>query len=212
MPLTDSLIKTGFLKTPAIIEAFKKIDRANFLPTDLKSLAQINRALPIGWSQTMSQPLVVAFMLEQLKPKSGDIILDIGFGSGWTTALLAEIVGEKGKVVAVEIVDELYQFGKKNVWRLGYRQVEFRSGGWQKQVKLSEKFDRIQAACAFPSVPVRLKNQLADGGRMILPVNDGRGSQSLREIWRVGGDFQKKDYPGFIFVPMTNEDKYPKRP
>ncbi|PIW35188.1 MAG: protein-L-isoaspartate O-methyltransferase, partial [Candidatus Nealsonbacteria bacterium CG15_BIG_FIL_POST_REV_8_21_14_020_37_12] len=84
MNLIDSLIGGGWLKTPRIIEAFRRIKRVDFLPKDLEDLAELNEALPIGYGQTISQPLVVAFMLEQLEPKEGDKILDIGSGSGWT--------------------------------------------------------------------------------------------------------------------------------
>ena len=91
MNLIDNLISEGWLKSPRIIEAFRKIKREDFLPDHLKDLAQLNEALPIGYGQTISQPLVVALMLELLEPKEGEKILDIGSGSGWTTALLAYI-------------------------------------------------------------------------------------------------------------------------
>jgi len=92
MGLIDNLIKDEWLKSPRIIEAFKKIKRVDFLPVEIKDLAELNTALSIGAGQTISQPLVVAFMIEQLDPRPGDKILDIGSGSGWTTALLAEII------------------------------------------------------------------------------------------------------------------------
>ena len=118
MSLIDSLIQQGWLKTPEIIEAFRKIKRIDFLPEDMKDLAELNEALPIGYGQTISQPLVVAFMLELLQPKKGEKILDIGSGSGWTSALLADIVSQKensGKVIAIEFIPELKEFGEKNV-------------------------------------------------------------------------------------------------
>ncbi len=127
MSLVDELIEDGWLKTERYIEAFRKIKRVDFLPEDLKKIAELNEAFPIGYGQTISQPLVVAFMLEQLSPQPGDKILDVGSGSGWTTALLAEIVGEKslpagrqGKVIAIEIVPELMEFGKKNVAKYNF--------------------------------------------------------------------------------------------
>ena len=107
MDLINSLIKDGWLKTPRIIKAFENIKRYDFMPDDIKQLAEIDEAMPIGHSQTISQPLTVAFMFEQLQPKPGENILDIGSGSGWTTALLAYIVGEKGKVTAIEVIPEL---------------------------------------------------------------------------------------------------------
>ena len=86
MALINSLIQEGWLKTERYIEAFKKIKRADFLPEEIKDLAELNEALPIGFNQTISQPLVVAFMIELLKPKEGEKILDVGSGSGWTAA------------------------------------------------------------------------------------------------------------------------------
>ena len=107
MNLIDSLIKDKWLKTPIIIQAFKKVKREDFMPEDIKQLSGVNQAMPIGSGQTISQPLTVAFMLEQLQPKAGDIILDVGSGSGWTTALLSCITGKKGKVVARVPEDKL---------------------------------------------------------------------------------------------------------
>jgi len=98
LKLVENLIERGHLKTPLIIEAFKNINRADFVPTDLKDEVGVNAPLPIGFEQTISQPLTVAFMLELLQPQRGDKILDIGSGSGWTSALLAWCVG--GDVIA----------------------------------------------------------------------------------------------------------------
>ena len=128
MALINSLIQEGWLKTERYIEAFKKIKRADFLPEESKDLAELNEALPIGFSQTISQPLVVAFMIELLKPEEGEKILDVGSGSGWTAAILAEIVGDKGKIIAIEIVPELKEFGENNILNYNFikeRRVEF---------------------------------------------------------------------------------------
>ena len=100
--LIESLIKDGYLKTQQVIDAFKKIDRTNFVPEECKGNACVNVPLPIGFNQTISQPLTVAFMLELLEPKAGEKILDVGAGSGWTAGLLAQLVGENGKVIAIE--------------------------------------------------------------------------------------------------------------
>ena len=122
--LIDSLIKDGYLKTPEIIEAFKAIDRANFVSNELKGDAYLNVPLSIGFGQTISQPLTVAFMLELLQPKKGEKILDVGAGSGWTIALLAFIVGDPpaggGKIIGVERIPELKEkmFGVMRVIRV----------------------------------------------------------------------------------------------
>src|SRR3989344_1473833 len=125
MNLVDYLIQEGWLKTERIINAFRKIKREDFLPHDTKNLAELNEALPIGFEQTISQPLTVAFMLELLQPKKGDKILDVGAGSGWQTTMLCEIVGEKGFVFAIERIGELKNFGEENVRKYGFKNVEF---------------------------------------------------------------------------------------
>src|SRR3989344_4716086 len=104
--LQNELIREGYLKTPALIEAFQKIDRADFVPEGERALAYENIALPIGYGSTISQPLTVAFMFEKLQPKMGDKILDIGSGSGWTSTLLAEVVSDKGPAVAEAMAGE----------------------------------------------------------------------------------------------------------
>ncbi len=150
--LIQELIRDGYLKTPRIIEAFKKIDRGRFVPRELARTAYINEPLPIGHGQTISQPLTVAFMMELLRPEPGQKILDVGFGSGWTVALLARIVGENGKVYGLEIVPELFEFGEKNIERFGVKNAELHlSSGWE---GLQEKvpFDRILVSAAAPKI------------------------------------------------------------
>ena len=102
--LVRSLKNSGVLKTAQLVEAFLKADRKNFVPENLKDLAYLDEALPIGEGQTISQPYTVAFMLELLEPQSGQTLMDVGYGSGWTTALLAQIVGDAGRVYAFERV------------------------------------------------------------------------------------------------------------
>jgi Protein-L-isoaspartate carboxylmethyltransferase len=171
--LVNSLIKEGWLKTPRIIEAFLKIKRENFLPKDIKDLAEVNEALPIGFGQTISQPLVVAFMLELLQPREGEKILDIGSGSGWTSALLGEIVGKKGKVIAIEIIPELKEFGEKNVAKYNFIEkgiVQFvcadGSKGWEKEAP----FDKILVSAEAKTLYLAWREQLKIGGRIVVPM------------------------------------------
>jgi protein-L-isoaspartate(D-aspartate) O-methyltransferase len=216
MNLIDSLIKEGWLKTPGIIEAFKKIKRRDFLPEDLKNLSELNQALPIGFDQTISQPLVVAFMLEKLEPQKGEKILDIGSGSGWTAALLAEIVGEKGRVVALELIPELMEFGKKNAEKYNFvkegRAFFFCADGSKGYPninscpELAEGFDKILcSAAAQKKVPSALKKQIKKGGRIVIPIDSSiwlliknSSNVSLEE-------FEKIEFPGFSFVPLVGK-------
>ena len=204
MSFIESLIKEGWLKTPGIVEAFEKIKRIDFLPEDMKNLAELNEALPIGDGQTISQPLVVAFMLEQLGPEPGNKILDVGAGSGWTTALLAEIVGERGKVFAIEIVPELKEFGERNVHQYNFIEkkiVEFISADGSKGYPEEAPFDRILASASAREIPQAWKEQLKVGGRIVAPIDSS--------IWVLikesEKDFKKIEYPGFAFVPLISE-------
>jgi protein-L-isoaspartate(D-aspartate) O-methyltransferase len=202
MALIDSLIEEGWLRTPRIIEAFRKIKRVDFLPADMKDLAELNEALPIGYGQTISQPLVVAFMLEQLEPKEGDKILDIGSGSGWTSALLAEIVGPEGKVIAIDIIPELVEFGKNNVAKYNFIEkgiVEFICADGSKGYQKEAPYDGILVSAAVQTeVPRAWKEQLKISGRIVTPI----GSSVWLFIKKSETKFEEIEYPGFAFVPL----------
>ena len=199
--LSNELIRQGYLKTDIIIEAFSEIDRIEFVPRDLESAAGANIALPIGYGQTISQPLTVAIMLELLSPEKGNRILDIGSGSGWTTALLSYIVGKEGKVVALEIKKELLEFGKNNADKYGYAKkgiAQFHWGDGSKGFPRDAPYDRILVSAAAETVPSELKAQLKIGGKMVIPVRN-----SLWYLEKRGeNDFYKEEFPGFAFVPL----------
>ncbi len=206
MILIDSLIKDGWLKTERIIEAFRKIQRVDFVPEDIKNLADLNEALPIGFGQTISQPLVVAFMLELLDPKPGEKILDIGSGSGWTSALLAEIVGQKGRVIAVEVIRELKKFGEENVRKYDFikeGRVRFFYGDGSKGYPGEAPFDKILASASAEKIPRAWKKQIKIGGKIVTPIGSS--------IWffnrKSEQEFEEIEYPGFVFVPLVIKEK-----
>lgn len=205
MSLVDCLIREGWLKTPEIIDAFRKIKRIDFLPKGMENLAELNEALPIGCGQTISQPLVVAFMLELLQPRQGEKILDIGSGSGWTTALLAQIVGEKGKVISVELIAELMESGKKNIAKYNFIDKQIAecvcadgSKGYGKEAP----YDKILVSASAEKFFSDWEKQLKINGRVVTPIKSS--------IWlfikkpSIGGktEFTEVEYPGFIFVPL----------
>lgn len=221
MALIDNLIQEGWLKSPRIIDAFRRIKRKDFIPEQMQTLAELNEALPIGFGQTISQPLVVAFMLEQLQPEPGDKILDIGAGSGWTSALLGEIVGEKGKVFAIEIIPELKKFGEQNVAKYnfiekgivecicadgskGYPNIAVRPEGVRSSSAevLVEGFDKILVSASAETASKSWKEQLKIGGRIVAPV----GSSIWLFIKKSEEEFEEYEYPGFAFVPLINEE------
>ena len=206
--LINNLIGEGYLKTPSIIEAFKAIDRADFVTDEYKENAYVNAPLPIGFRQTISQPLTVAFMIELLSPKEGQKILEIGSGSGWQTAILSFIVSQNnaaGKIIGIERLSELQEMAQKNVSKYnfiesGVAQVILADGskGYKKEVP----FDKIIAGAASSGdVPQAWKKQLKIGGRIVAPVD-----QSVVVIEKTEKDtFIKKEYFGFSFVPLVAE-------
>jgi len=213
--LTPDLIEEGWLKTPRIIEAFKAIERSDFMPKGMEGVGESSSALPIGFGQTISQPLVVAFMFEELQPKPGEKILDIGSGSGWTTALLAEIVGGEGRVIGVEIVPELSAFGRKNISKYSFIKkgiADIVYGDGAKGYSEEAPFDKILCSAAIgwqrekgalvqDRIPGDWKEQLKVGGRMVVPMENS--------IWvfdKVSEEeFKAIEHPGFVFVPLVAE-------
>ena len=209
MALIDNLIKDGYLRTPAIIAAFRKIKRADFIRPEDKELVELNEPLPIGYGQTISQPLTVAFMLELLTPQDRETILDVGSGSGWTVALLASIVGNQGKVYGLEKIKALADFaasnvGKYNFLRKGIVQI-FCTDGYL-GLPQAAPFDKIIVAAAAEEIPNKLLEQLKIGGKLVIPVGNPYESQTIEMIAKIGPNkYNKKSYPGFIFVPLVKE-------
>lgn len=197
--LVESLKEEGVLKTPKIIEAFLKIKREDFVID--KEWAYLDTALPIGFNQTISQPLVVAFMLELLEPKEGEKILDIGSGSGWTTALLAHCVSLKGKVIAIEIIPELKEFGENNVKKYNFIKkgiVKFILGNGKIGYEPEAPYDKILVSASAVSVPEELKKQLKVGGIIVMPIYE-----SIVKITKISeSEYNQEEYSGFVFVPL----------
>ena len=204
MTLINDLIDKNYLRTPRIIEAFRRIRRADFIPDKLESLSEADIPLPIGYRQTISQPLTVAFMMELLDPKEGNKILDIGFGSGWTTALLAEITGEKGNVTAVEIISELCAYGANNIDKYKFiknKRVEILCQDGSSGYAFKAPYGRILVSASAKEISNELKKQLKINGKLVIPV-----STSIWMIERISKkEYGEKEYPGFVFVPLINQ-------
>ncbi|MFH1170237.1 MAG: protein-L-isoaspartate O-methyltransferase [Candidatus Vogelbacteria bacterium] len=202
--LIDKLIANGVLQTPAVIEAFETINREDFVPDALRSQAYVNEPLPIGFGQTISQPWTVAFMLEKLQPAEGQKILDIGFGSGWQTALLAQVVGDRGRVIGLELIPELTRQGVKNIVRYNFisrRTVELHCLNGVKGFPAATPFDRIISAASTPEIPSAWFDQLKIGGRLIAPVDS-----TIILVHKIAPDkFDRETFPGFAFVPFISE-------
>lgn len=207
--LIEQLQKDGYLETPIIIEAFQKIDRKDFVPNEMKSVAYSNQALPIGHDQTISQPLTVAFLLEKLKPKTGDKVLDVGTGSGWQAALLAYIISKndkegKGKVISLERIPELREQAKENLEKYNFIKkgiIESYIGDGSKGFKKYSPYDKIVAAASSKSLPKAWKEQITIGGKIVAPI--GNSIYTYEKIAK--DDFIKKQHFGFSFVPLVED-------
>jgi len=186
------------IKDPLTLAALRKVPRHLFVPGASAGEAYGDFPLPIGHGQTISQPYIVAFMTEALGLHGGESVLEIGTGSGYQSAVLSQIAG---KVHTIEIVPELAEEARERLARLGYRNVAVRAGdgylGWPE----AAPFDAIMVTAAAPRIPEPLKLQLADGGRLVLPVGDE--SQELIVVTRRGVLFDERRVLPVRFVPMT---------
>ncbi len=189
------------VKDARVLEAMKAVPRHEFVPAELRGRAYEDRPLPIGYSQTISQPYIVAFMTEQLAPKPTDRVLEVGTGSGYQAAVLARLVAE---VFTIEIVEPLAARAKADLARLGFKNVQVRAGDGYRGWPEAAPFDAIIVTCAPDRVPEPLVQQLKDGGRMVIPVGD-YGDQQLYVLEKRGGKVERRAVLPVRFVPMTGE-------
>ena len=196
--LIQGMERGGYLRSPYIRDAFLAIDRADFVTPEKRHFAYEDYPLPIGYDQTIS---TVAFMLEQLQPKPGQKILDIGSGSGWSTALLAYITGETGSVTGLERIPELVTLGQENLAKYMMPWASIMQAGKTVGVP-GAQFDRILVNAAAPSFPESLALQLLPNGRMVIPVGDGIDVVTKN----AQGHLQRQRFEGFRFVPLYMEE------
>jgi len=201
--LIENIKASGVLKNPEIIDAFKRVDRKFFVPEDLKEHTYIDRPLPIGKNQTISQPTTVAFMLELLSPEKGDKILDIGSGSGWTTALLCHIVTKNGSVLGLERVDELVKIGQKNLSQFNFGEhCSIKKAGNELGMP-GNIYDKILVSASAEDIPRVLFEQLKIGGTLVVPIRN-----SIFRFIKISEEkIRQEEFPGFVFVPLIVNKK-----
>jgi len=189
------------ITNPHVLAVMGKLPRHEFVPDRYRSQAYDDNPLPIGHGQTISQPYIVAFMTEQLDPKPTDRVLEIGTGSGYQAAVLADLVAE---VYTIEIVEPLAQRAEADLKRLGYQNVKVRAGDGYKGWSDAAPFDAIIVTCAPDAVPQPLIEQLKDGGRMIIPIGP-IWNQELVLLHKENSGLEKRAVLPVRFVPMTGE-------
>ena len=189
------------LTNALVLAALGKVPRHEFVPEGYRDLAYEDRPLPIGYGQTISQPYIVAFMTEKLDPQPTDRVLEIGTGSGYQAAVLAELVA---KVYSIEIVEPLAQRARADLQRLGCTNVLVRAGDGYQGWPDAAPFDAIIVTCAPDKVPQPLIEQLKDGGRLIIPIGE-IWDQKLVLLHKRGQRLEQAAVLPVRFVPMTGE-------
>lgn len=195
-----NLIRARGICDPAVLGALERVPRRHFVPPDLECRACGDYPLPIGHGQTISQPYIVALMTWALELERGARVLEIGTGSGYQAAVLAEMGME---VYTLEVVPELYEEAQARLIELGYTQVHCRLGdghaGWPEHAP----YRGIIATAAPEEIPPSLVEQLAEGGRLIIPVGPRNGYQTLWKVIKIEGRLVKIDLGGVAFVPFV---------
>lgn len=201
--MVDEQLRARGIRDPRVLDTMRRVPRHRFVPPSGQREAYADRPLPIGFGQTISQPYIVGFMTEALALEPADVVLEIGTGSGYQAAILSELARE---VYTIEIVPELATRASQTLEALGYRNVHVRAGdgyqGWPEHAP----FSKIMVTAAPEAVPQALVDQLAVGGKLILPVGPEGGPQELRILTRTArGVITERSLP-VRFVPMVKPE------
>jgi protein-L-isoaspartate(D-aspartate) O-methyltransferase len=200
--MVEEQLRSRGINDSRVLGAMLKVPRHFFVQKGLEGQAYSDRALPIDEGQTISQPYMVAIMTQCLELRGGEKVLDVGTGSGYQTAILAELAG---RVFSVERISKLAVKAKKSLEELGYKNVVFRVGDGTLGWKQFAPFDRIIVSAGSPAIPAPLEEQLADGGILVVPVGDSV-SQKLMVVKRVGSQTRVVTSCACTFVPLVGKE------
>ncbi len=202
MKMVDTQIRRRGVTDEDVLAAMETVPRHEFVPDHLQGQAYADHPLPIGHGQTISQPYIVALMTELLQLSNTDRVLEVGTGSGYQAAILAQIVDE---VYTIEIIEPLALQARERLKRLGYTNVHVRHGdgyyGWEEHAP----YDAIIVTAAPDHIPQPLIQQLKDGCRLVIPVGPPGGYQTLWQVTKEGDKIEKRNVTGVLFVPLTGE-------
>jgi len=199
--MVERQLKASGIKDERVLAAMGKVPREAFVPLQSRAASYEDGQLPIGYDQTISQPYIVAFMTEQLRLKPSDRVLEIGTGSGYQAAILAELVSE---IYSIEIIEPLTKNAEATLQRLGYKNVHLKIGNGYKGWPDAAPFDAIIVTCAPEKVPQPLIDQMKDGGRVVIPVGE-RFAQQLYLMEKKNGQIKESVTLPVRFVPMAGE-------
>lgn len=201
--MVEHHLKPRAIHDKGVLAAMGRVKREDFIPEKLRDMAYDDRPLPIAEGQTISQPFIVAFMTQELKLKPKDKVLEIGAGSGYAAAILAEVAGE---VFTIERHKKLADAAKKVL--KPWKNVHIIHTDGTRGLEKEAPFDAIVSTAAGPDVPQSWQKQLTDGGRLVMPVGGDRLFQRLIRLTRIGDHFEKDDLGGVAFVPLIGAEGF----
>ncbi|ABU82059.1 protein-L-isoaspartate O-methyltransferase [Ignicoccus hospitalis] len=204
--LIRNLIAEGYIKRKEVAEAMMKVPRELFVPEELRHMAYEDTPLPIGAGQTISAPHMVAYMVEAAELRRGDKVLEVGTGSGYHAAVMAELVGPEGHVYTIERIPELAERARERLKALGYNNVTVLVGDGSKGYPPAAPYDKIIVTAAAKRVPEALLKQLKVGGIMVIPVEEEPGYQVLYKIIKTPEGYVIKKLLPVAFVPLIEEE------
>lgn len=202
LAMVETQLKSRDIWNSRVLEAMSKVPRHLLIPTDVRRHAYVDSPVPIGNNQTISQPYIVALMTQTVDPQPTETALEIGTGSGYQAAVLAELVD---RVFSVEIIPKLAETARKNLGELGYENVTVLQGDGYRGWPEKGPFGVIVVTAAAEKIPPPLIEQLAEGGRLVMPVGKVRGIQSLILLTKRDGKISERFLTSVRFVPMTGE-------
>ncbi|MBS3816384.1 MAG: protein-L-isoaspartate(D-aspartate) O-methyltransferase [Candidatus Thermoplasmatota archaeon] len=203
--MVESLSERGYIESEPVKRAMKKVQRHNFVPSNIKDRAYIDSPQPIGEGQTISAPHMVAMMVENLDVREGHIILEVGGGLGYHAAVLAELVKDEGKIYSLEYIENLARSAQRRMKESGYENVRIIHGDGSSGYEEKAPYDRISVACGVPELPSPLIDQLKVGGKILIPVGS-KVFQDLVMVRKKGkNEIKKKNLGGVRFVPLRGE-------
>ncbi|MBN1286678.1 MAG: protein-L-isoaspartate(D-aspartate) O-methyltransferase [Anaerolineae bacterium] len=203
--MVDEQLKSRDIVDPRVLQAMSEIPRHLFVPDEYKHLAYRDGPLPIGQDQTISQPYIVALMTQLLQLSGHETVLEIGTGSGYQTAIVCALATQ---VFSLERHAELADRAGRLLGKLGYTNVDIHRGDGSQGLPDMAPFDAIIVSAAAPFIPNPLRSQLAEGGRMVLPVGS-RDSQWLERVWRHGDTWNIERVTPVMFVPLVGQHGFP---
>lgn len=205
--LMEHWISSGIIKDKRVIDAFRKVPRELFVAEERKEESYGDYPLPIGGGQTISQPTTVMIMTQALELKEGDKVLEVGSGSGYQAAIIANIVGKIGKVISTEIVGELAESAKRNIKKLKLKNAEIIKHDGSKGYAKEAPYNKIIVTAACPKIPNSLIKQLREGGIIVAPVGN-MVEQVMIKGKKINGRIIEEKLGDFMFVPLKGKYGY----